>query len=138
MWMKQVLMAVIGLSSGLAVAGGLFALIIALGLVAEFADQTHTAKHIFWYEDAVAAGGIIGNIISIYHPVISLGTVGAGIFGIFTGIFVGAWAMALTEIVNIVPIFTRRIDLRRGLELIIISMALGRTAGSLLYYLGRF
>lgn len=56
MWMKQILMAAVGLSCGLAVAGGLFALIIALGLVAEFADQTHTAKHIFWYEDAVAAG----------------------------------------------------------------------------------
>ena len=56
MWMKQILMALAGLSSGLGVAGGLFALIIALGIVSDFADQTHTAKHIFWYEDAVAAG----------------------------------------------------------------------------------
>lgn len=54
MWWKEILMAVVGLCGGLAVAGGLFALIIALGLVAEFADQTHTARHILWYEDAVA------------------------------------------------------------------------------------
>ena len=135
MRMKQILMALAGLSSGLGVAGGLFALIIALGIVSDFADQTHTAKHIFWYEDAVAAGAILGNLFSIYRPTLPLGNVSVGIFGLFTGIFVGAWAMALTEIVNIVPIFTRRIDMRRGLELVIVSMALGRTAGALIYYM---
>ena len=67
MWWKEILMAVVGLYGGLAVAGGLFALVIALGLVAEFADQTNTARHILWYEDAVAAGGILGNLISIYQ-----------------------------------------------------------------------
>ena len=138
MWFQQILMAVAGLSSGLAVAGGVFALIIALGVVSDFADQTHTAKHIFWYEDAIAAGAICGNLISVYRFSIPVGNVGAGIFGLFAGLFVGAWAMALTEIVNIVPIFTRRIDLRRGLELIVLSMALGRTIGSLFYYFQRF
>ena len=56
---------------------------------------------------------------------VPVGPAGVGIFGIFSGIFVGAWAMALTEIVNIVPIFTRRIDMRRGLALVIAIMALG-------------
>lgn len=138
MWWKEILMAVTGLCSGLAVAGGLFALIIALGLVAEFADQTHTARHILWYEDAVAAGGILGNLISIYQLSLPAGDVGAGIFGIFAGVFVGAWAMALTEIINIIPIFARRIDFRRGMALVIVSMALGRTVGSLIFYYFRF
>ena len=137
MWLKQIFMAAVGLSCGFAVAGGLFALIIALGL-AEFADQTHTAKHIFWYEDAVAAGGILGNLMSVYQLILPVGPVGVGIFGIFSGIFVGAWAMALTEIVNIVPIFTRRIDMRRGLALVIAVMALGRMTGSLIFYYFRW
>ena len=73
MWIKQIFMAMVGFSCGLGVAGGLFALIIALGLVAEFADQTHTAKHIFWYEDAVAAGGILGNVVSVYQLMVPVG-----------------------------------------------------------------
>ncbi len=137
-WWKEALMAAVGLCSGLAVAGGLFALIIALGLVAKFADQTHTARYILLYEDAVAAGGILGNLVSIYSPSLPFGDAGVGIFGIFAGIFVGAWAMALTEIINIIPIFARRMDLRRGLELLIASMALGRTAGALIFYCCRF
>lgn len=138
MWMREIILALAGLSSGFGVAGGVFALIIALGIVSDFADRTHTAKYIFWYEDAVALGAIAGNLITVYRFVLPLGSVAAGIFGIFAGIFVGGWAMALTEIVNIVPIFSRRIDLRRGLGLVMISMALGRTVGSLIYYYYRW
>ena len=137
-WWKELLMGVTGLCSGLAVAGGLFALIIALGVVADFADRTHTARYILWYEDAVAGGGILGNVLSVYAISLPLGSLGAGVFGIFAGVFVGAWAMALTEIINIIPIFARRLDLRRGLELLVLSMALGRTIGSLLFYYYRF
>ena len=137
-WWKELLMGVTGLCSGLAVVGGLFALIIALGVVADFADRTHTARYILWYEDAVAAGGILGNLMSVYAISLPLGSLGAGVFGIFAGVFVGAWAMALTEIINIIPIFARRLDLRRGLELLVLSMALGRTIGSLLFYYYRF
>ena len=137
-WWKELLMGVTGFCSGLAVAGGLFALIIALGVVADFADRTHTARYILWYEDAVAAGGILGNLMSVYAFSLPLGSLGAGVFGIFAGVFVGAWAMALTEIINIIPIFARRLDLRRGLEFLVLSMALGRTIGSLLFYYYRF
>ncbi len=137
-WWKELLLGVTGFCSGLAVAGGLFALIIALGVVADFAGRTHTARYIFWYEDAVAAGGILGNLLSVYSVSLPLGSLGAGIFGIFSGIFVGAWSMALTEIINIIPIFARRLDLRRGLEFLVLCMALGRTAGSLLFYYFRF
>jgi len=136
--MKQILMAVVGTSAGFAVAGGIFALIIALGVVARFAGRTHTAKYIFLYEDVVALGGILGNLVSVYGFPIPVGTLGAGIFGTFTGIFVGVWAMALTEILNIIPIFTRRIALRRGMELIVFCMALGRTLGALLFFVKRW
>ena len=40
MWARQVILAVIGLSSGIAVAGGLFSFIIGLGVVSDFADRT--------------------------------------------------------------------------------------------------
>ena len=138
MWIKQVFMAAVGLSCGLGVAGGIFALIIALGIVSDFADHTHTAKHVLLYEDAVAAGGILGNLISVYQFALPIGNVGAGLFGIFAGIFVGAWAMALTEIVDIIPILTRRIDMRRGLKLVMATMAIGRSVGSFIYYYYRW
>ena len=46
MWIRQILVAVVGLASGFAVAAGLFSFIIGLGVVSDFADRTHTGKHV--------------------------------------------------------------------------------------------
>ena len=50
MLIRQILMAVIGLSAGILVAGGLFGFIIELGVIADFADRTHTGNKIHLYE----------------------------------------------------------------------------------------
>ncbi|QEK18846.1 hypothetical protein LAJLEIBI_02868 [[Clostridium] hylemonae DSM 15053] len=62
MWAAQILLALIGLSAGVVVAGGLFSFIIGLGVVSDFADRTHTGEHVLLYEDCVALGGMLGNI----------------------------------------------------------------------------
>ena len=49
MWTAQILLALAGLSAGIAVAGGLFAFIVELGVVADFADRTHTGDKMFFY-----------------------------------------------------------------------------------------
>ena len=49
MWIRQILVAVVGLASGFAVAAGLFSFIIGLGVVSDFADRTHTGKHVMLY-----------------------------------------------------------------------------------------
>lgn len=138
MWIRQIFLGILGLSSGLAVAGGMFALFIALGVVSRFAGKTHTAEYIWYYEDAAAIGGILGNLFWIYQIPVPVGMVGVVSYGLFAGIFTGAWAMALTEIVDTVPIFSRRIRLKTGMPWIILSMALGRALGALVYAYYRF
>ena len=69
MWGSQILLAVIGISAGIVVAGGLFSFIIELGVVADFADRTHTADKILLYEDSVAFGGILGNLFFVFQIV---------------------------------------------------------------------
>ncbi len=116
MWMKNILLAILGLSAGITAAGGLFSFIIGLGVVSDFADRTHTGEHVMLYEDAIAVGGSIGAIISVYHPTIPYGSWLVPLAGLFGGIFVGCWAMALTEMLDLFPIFIRRIRLVRGIE----------------------
>ena len=134
MWAKQVLMALIGLSGGGIVAGGLFGFIVSLGVVSDFADRTRTADKVLLYEDAVALGGIVGNLLYTYRVVLPGMSWGLGLFGLLAGIFVGCWAMALTEILNVFPIFTRRIRLTKGIAYIILSVAIGKGIGSLVYF----
>lgn len=138
MWAAQILMAVIGLSAGMVVAGGLFSFISGLGVISDFADRTHTGEHIMLYEDSVALGGILGNIFFVYHIAIPYGAWIVPVFGLFGGIFVGCWSMALAEILDIFPIFVRRVKLLRGIKYVILGVALGKGFGALLFFFNRF
>ena len=66
MLVKQILLTIIGLSSGILVAGGLFGFIVSLGVISDFADRTHSGNKIRVYERALALGGILGNVIDIF------------------------------------------------------------------------
>lgn len=135
MWANQLILAVIGLSSGALVAGGLFGFIVSLGVVSDFADRTGTANQISLYEDAVALGGICGNIAYIYKIHLIYSPVLLGFIGLIAGIFVGCWAMALTEILNVFPIFVRRIKIVRTIPYLVLSIAIGKGVGSFIYFL---
>ena len=133
MWIKDLLLTVFGLSAGVALAGGFFALLIALGILSRFAHITKTGKYLWFYEMVVSAGGIFGTTWYLYGWQIPAGQIGLGIYGAGAGIFVGAWAMALTEVIDTIPIFMRRIYLKKGLVAVVWALAIGRSAGSLLH-----
>lgn len=135
MWAQQILLAAIGLSAGVAVSGGLFSFIVELGVIADFADRTHTGDKVLLYEDCTALGGILGNALYVFKVVIPAGNWGLGIFGIFSGIFVGCWAMALAEILNVFPVFMRRTRIVRYMSVFIISLAVGKGLGACLFFL---
>ena len=95
MWAKELLLAVIGLSSGAIVSGGLFSFIASLGVVSDFADRTHTGSKVSLYEDAIILGGSLGNLFWIYQIQMTNELWLLIFFGLFSGIFVGCWSMAL-------------------------------------------
>ena len=108
---EELVLALVGLSAGAAVAGGLFSFIVELGVIADFADRTHTGDKLLFYETCVALGGIIGNIVfpfftllrrMRYRLLLRLLRPGRYKFclGFLPGLFVGCWSMALAEILN--------------------------------------
>ena len=134
MWINYILLAIIGLAAGLAIAGGVFALITSIGVIPQIADVTHTASHVKSYEMAVLTGGVFGSIITTIPFSFSLPVWLMGIFGLFSGIFLGCLATALAEALNVTAIFSRRLNLHTGLPWIVLSMAAGKAIGSLVYF----
>ena len=102
--LQIIFLALLGLSAGMIVAGGVFSFIVELGVISDFADRTHTGNHILIYEDMVAAGAILGNLFQIFEVNLPGRMIFLAIYGLFGGIFVGCWAMALAEILNVFPI----------------------------------
>ncbi len=138
MFIRQGILAIFGLSSGLIVAAGLFSFIVSLGVVSDFADRTKTGKYILLYEDAIVVGGILGNLFFIYQLSIPASAILLGLFGLFAGMFAGCWAMALAEVLNVFPIFIRRIKLLQYIPYLILGIAIGKGIGAIYFFYVRW
>lgn len=132
--MRQILLGVTGFSAGFIVAGGVVALMIGLGILVRFIGISHTAGQIRCYENAVLLGTVAGTLLTVYPVRVPLGNWILALFGLFTGVFVGGWIMALAEVINVFPIYCRQLRITKGLSWIVIAIAAGKVAGGLLYF----
>lgn len=156
MFLKQIFLAVLGLSFGFFAAGGVFTVLISVGLIPRFAGKMHVSNKVFLFEEAVVAGTLLGDFLSVFDRYAQfgrrildsnifgkvlteevwhyIGTVILILFGLFAGIFVGCLALAIAEMLNSIPIFARRINFRHGLGIAVLAVALGKAVGSLVYF----
>lgn len=152
MLIRYLALVLFGVCAGFFVAGGVFTVLISVGLVPRFAGKSHTADKIFLYEEMVVLGVLLGIIFSIFHEALPVGRwvaehkivdadtwmiIGNTIlcfYGFFAGIFEGCLALAIAEMLDSIPIFARRISFRKGLGIVILAMAVGKMAGSLIYF----
>lgn len=136
MWIRHLFLGFIGLAAGGAVAAGTFAFIIVIGVVPRMIAKCSLAKHTVLFENMIVLGGIAGNLVSVFTDIpIPVGHWILVLFGFCSGIFVGCIAVALAEILNTFPILFRRFHIKEGLPWIMLFMALGKSAGSMYYFL---
>jgi stage V sporulation protein AB len=139
MFLKEIFLCLIGLSAGGIIAAGVFAFLVMIGIFPRLIGFTRTNKHILLYETCIILGGILGNIFDIYKfPIGYGGNLVLGIYGMSVGAFIGCLVMSLAETLKALPIFSRRIHLGVGLQYIILSIAMGKLLGSLVFFAERF
>lgn len=132
--MTKALMIIIGFSSGAGIAAGVFAFIAAIGIVPRLAQRSKTEKYIPLYEDVILLGGLFAATAMFVDYRLPKVPLLAGGYALCIGIFVGVLAVALAEVLNVMPILLRRGRITRGLSWLLLSFALGKVVGSLIYF----
>lgn len=148
---RIILLWIIGISSGIMVSAGVFTVLFVVGLVPRFAGRTDTAKSEFFYEECLIFGALLADVLSVFQVKGSIGGFVAGVpfsgilltavlvlIGLFVGIFVGCLSIALSEVLDGIPVFARRIKLKMGVSIAVLAIALGKVAGSLYYFINGF
>ena len=133
MW-QQIFLGFVGICSGVIIAGGAVGLMIGLSIVPRYAGITHTADSLLLYEDMTLLGFVLGNLFWIFEISLPLGVPFLILYGVFSGIFLGSWILALAEVADVFPVFSRRIRVTEGFPAIIIAIAAGKCTGTLLFY----
>lgn len=134
MILKYICLIIIGLGSGTIISGAVFAFISIIGVVPRLAMKTNTQKYIKTYETAIILGGIWGALTIFIDYYIPINVLIVILFAFAIGIFYGCLAVSLAEILNVIPILTRRVRLQKGIKYFILALAFGKAIGSMLYY----
>ena len=131
-------LAFIGISAGGVIAAGVFAFLVIIGVFPRLIGKTGTKEHIMLYGSVIVAGGVLGNLVDLYEfpiPLFGLSSLFLETFGMAVGIFVGCLVMSLSETLKALPVISRRLYLAVWLQYLILSIALGKLAGALTYFL---
>lgn len=144
MLLKQLFLAFAGITAGSVIAAGIFAFLAIIGVFPRVIDKTKTRRHIMLYETLLILGGSVGNALDLLEFPIPIGSIPAaghflglsllGLGGLSFGVFIGCLVMSLAETVKAVPVLNRRLRLSVGIQYMTLSIALGKLAGSLLYF----
>lgn len=139
MFLRHILMGIVTFACGVAVSAGTFAFLLVIGVIPRIIKKSNLADHIFTIENMIILGVLTGAVFSIIDwerqfPIVWMGHLLLALYGLSTGIFVGCISVALAEILNTFPILFRRLHMKRGLQLVMTAMAVGKMIGALYYF----
>src|SRR5690625_2101085 len=123
--------ALIGFSGGIVVGAGFVAFISVLKIIPRLTQLTKTEKLIKTYTAGIIIGLFLGTVLSFsslnwQFPVFIL-----LLWGFAHGIFNGMLAAALTEVLKVFPILSKRVRLDRILLWLLMAIMFGKIIGSL-------
>lgn len=129
----KVFIILFGLSSGIMVGAGVVAILILIGVIPRMAQVSKTKSFIMLYEKLLIIGALLGSLISLHDIHLDMGRVGTIISGLAYGVFVGFLSSGLTEVLDYIPMVSRRLKIPTiCLKYIIISLLIGKVLGSFL------
>ena len=134
-WLADIVLAIIGLAGGFSVGSAFVALLIVLDLIPRLVQLTSAHRRSWLFESAILIGAVYWICADQFRWVLGWS---AGILlipAVFQGVFVGMFAAALTEVLNVLPIIAKRLRLKPYLFTLLIAMMLGKVAGSLVEWL---
>ena len=140
MFLKSLLLLLIGFSSGIGIAAGTFAFLVVIRIIPRMVQKAKLEHKIIHIENVVFRGLLFGTAFSLFSwkkkwLFTFLGRSVLVIFGLSAGMFVGCLAVALAEILDTFPIFFRRLHLKEGISSgMIFVMAIGKLIGSLFFF----
>jgi len=135
MIINSILLIIIGLSGGLLVGAGFVAILSVLDIIPRMVQVVGSRKYTILFQWTVILGPIFFTVMDFFPASIYFSEKVLAVPGFFMGIFVGLLAAALTEVLNVIPILTRRLHLFEYIYFFILAIAVGKTLGSLFHWL---
>lgn len=125
----------VGFAGGLAVGAGFVAFLTLLGIIPRLIQLSKSAHLIRVIIACVILGSLFGTYISFTNASFNQSFIMLIIWGATHGIFNGMLAAALTEVLNVFPLLSKRVGLEHHLIPLLMAVVIGKICGSLFQWL---
>lgn len=126
---------IVGFAGGLAVGSGFVAFITVLGIIPRLIQLSESEQYLKVFVACVICGTLFGTFVSFTDIHFNRSIIILSTWGLLQGMFNGMLAAALTEILNVFPILSKRIGMSDYLIPFLMAIILGKIAGSLFQWL---
>ena len=125
-------------SLGTIISGGIFSFIAMIGVVPRLAQKTRTTQFIKFYEEVIVFSGLWGASTIMFTYNFTLHPIFIVVFFLCSGMFIGAMAVSITEVLDVIPIVARRTKTADALKYFMFAIGLGKGIGTIFYFLLEF
>lgn len=131
----NIIASIAAFSSGI-VTGGAFAAVIALvKIFPRIISLTETHEQLNMYENLFISGTFLFTIAYFLNFYIQTHVILVIVLGLIFGTFLGIFNAALAETLNVIPILSKKLKLKKDLKIIFYSLVIGKVLGSIYYFL---
>lgn len=123
-----------GAAGGITIAS----LFVALDIIPRLNLSFKNNRYIYRWQNSVIIGCILSTILFSFDVRLYLIDFFSSLVGLVYGIFIGMLAGALTEVLNIIPIITKKVKLKNNERTVINSLIIGKTIGALFYFINLY
>lgn len=123
-----------GAAGGITIAS----LFVALDIIPRLNLSFKNNRYIYRWQNSVIIGCILSTILFTFDVRLYLIDFFSSLVGLVYGIFIGMLAGALTEVLNIIPIITKKVKLKNNERTVINSLIIGKTIGALFYFINLY
>lgn len=133
--LQQLILFIIGISEGIVVGSSIAAFITLLDIVPRLAQLTNSTSKINIYEKTLIISVVIVTLVTFFKIKLNMSKYLLIPIGLVMGIFIGLLAAALAEVVNVIPVLSRRLNIKEYVYIVLIALSLGKVIGSLIQWL---
>src|SRR5699024_8300527 len=131
----KLLEVIIGFSSGLLVGSAFIALLVVLGVIPRMIQLLRVGQFISYLIIALLLGTLYGSYLSFSNETTEYFRLALVSWGLFHGVFNGMLAAALVEVLNVFPLLSRRLALKKYMLALLMALVFGKVFGSLFQWL---
>lgn len=132
---KYFALIIIGLAGGIAVGSGFVAFITVLDIIPRLTQIVKGIAYLKSFERALILGTIFFTWVDLREVIFFAPSILTLFIGLFSGLFVGLLAAALTEVLNVLPILAKRLNMANAILFLLMAMVFGKISGSLFHWL---